>query len=666
MVCAGGLCALGPDGSDLWLSRLAFVFASTLSAGGVASLYLLAALGIGGLAGPWLREARYPWLLRLALGLALLLTVSHALAALGPLTNPWVARGVLALGLALLLAQLLGSDRRLSSLAGSFSPWALLAIPALALLCVASSSLPGWLWASEAHGYDVLEYHLQLPAEWLRLGRLQGLEHNVYSFLPNFMEAAFLHLASAMGSVHAADGLALLSAQFLHAGIALVAIALLARAAASWLRAFSVQTDDARDRTPLLWGLLAIPWVLVVGSMAYNEMTAVLLLAGATLALSDTNLSPRARCLLPAFLLGAACGAKLTAVFLGAAPLALVACFLLPWRSMLRLALPSAGLFLTPLLPWVARNLVDAGQPVFPFLTGLLGTAHWSAEQAQRWNGGHHFAGSVTDRLTALWERGVAHPQWSLFFLLIVLAALLALSGRSTRRAALAALLLLGVQLLAWALFTHIQARFLLPTLLPAALLVGLALARLPRPAAAGPRRLLTAALCLPALFFTAHSYALFAGQRQDDPAAMLDPMAHAWRVGTMHARNPVLDVDAEASPEYFVNYALPDEALVYCVGGATPLYFTRPVLYHTTWDDSPLGLLVREHGDDHAAIAAGLRARGITHLLIDASELHRLQQDGWYDPLVTPDFVRDFALAQSRLVHTWGHLTLVELHAPV
>ena len=81
--------------------------------------------------------------------------------------------------------------------------WAAWGVPALALLLVAASSPPGWLWDSEGRGYDALEYHLQLPQEWLRMGRLAPLEHNVYSFLPGYIEAAFYHLAVATGATAA-------------------------------------------------------------------------------------------------------------------------------------------------------------------------------------------------------------------------------------------------------------------------------------------------------------------------------------------------------------------------------------------------------------------------------------------------------------------------------
>ena len=33
-------------------------------------------------------------------------------------------------------------------------------------------------------GYDVVEYHLQVPREWLELGRITPLHHNVFSFFP--------------------------------------------------------------------------------------------------------------------------------------------------------------------------------------------------------------------------------------------------------------------------------------------------------------------------------------------------------------------------------------------------------------------------------------------------------------------------------------------------
>jgi hypothetical protein len=51
----------------------------------------------------------------------------------------------------------------------------LAAAPALAVLLLAACCPPGTLWRSEALGFDVLSYHLQLPREWLAGGRLAPL-----------------------------------------------------------------------------------------------------------------------------------------------------------------------------------------------------------------------------------------------------------------------------------------------------------------------------------------------------------------------------------------------------------------------------------------------------------------------------------------------------------
>ncbi len=636
LLSAAVLCAHGEGGRDVWPYRLAFVVEATLTAGGLAGTYLLAALGFGRLLRRSLRGAAHPWLLQFALGCALLLSLSHVLAALGPLTNAWVARGILAVGVILLLDQLRASDLRLHTLSAAASPWLLLAVPASALLLTSASSLPGWLWASEAHGYDVLEYHLQLPAEWLREGRLAGLEHNVYSFLPNFMEAAYLHLASTAGSTHAGDGLAVRAAQFLHAEMALIAVVLLARLSGVWLRGLRQGATNEPHASgtwpsvgPLAAALLAVPWVIIVGSMAYNEMALVLLFAAATLAIAERNLSSRARCVLPALLLGAACGCKLTALFLAALPLALAALFFLPLRSLLRNLPPALAVFILPLLPYFARNLHDTGNPIFPFAPSLLGTGHWTSEQAQRWQQGHHFEGSLAEWFAAVWERGIGHSQWSFFFALVLLAALMSLWKRRTRFAALLALGMLIMQLVAWSLLTHVQARFLLPSLVPAALLTGLALVALPQTTCRATQRLYAAAACLPALLLTLHAATIYAQQRGGEPAEMLNPAAYDFVTGEAYRQDPALLRERGPSPQYYVNIALSADSLVYLVGGATPLYYSRPVLYHTTWDASPLGLLRREHGEDFAVIARGLRKRGVTHLLIDLGELSRLQRDG-------------------------------------
>src|SRR5205809_404472 len=77
---------------------------------------------------------------------------------------------------------------------------------------------PGLLWGDEPNGYDVLEYHLQVPREWYELGRIVPLQHNVFSFLPFNVEMHYLLAMHLRGGPWAAMYLA----QLMH--VAFIAI----------------------------------------------------------------------------------------------------------------------------------------------------------------------------------------------------------------------------------------------------------------------------------------------------------------------------------------------------------------------------------------------------------------------------------------------------------
>ena len=66
----------------------------------------------------------------------------------------------------------------------------------LGAILVAGSLLPPW-------EFDVLEYHLQVPKEWLRSGRIAFLPHNVYGNMPLGAE---MHALLAMVSIGGDDG----------------------------------------------------------------------------------------------------------------------------------------------------------------------------------------------------------------------------------------------------------------------------------------------------------------------------------------------------------------------------------------------------------------------------------------------------------------------------
>jgi hypothetical protein len=94
---------------------------------------------------------------------------------------------------------------------------------------------------------------------------------------------------------------------------------------------------------------------------------------------------------------------------------------------------------------------------------------------------------------------------------------------------------------------------------------------------------------------------------------------------------------------------------LIYLLGDSAPFYFPGPLMYHTTWDHSPLGDAVRRHEgpaqEQARAWTQELRDRGISVVIINTSELARLSATGWYDPAVTPNLVRDWIRADRLAV---------------
>ncbi len=698
-----------------------------------ALAYILAAIGIGRLGARLYIGARNPLAIQAALGLGLMLTLSHAIGWAGVLwglSGRLVAIAPLVAGIALLVHQAAsaanaaerggppgeGSLSR-STLArwlargSGVDPLVLIVAPGVALLLVAACQPPGWLWATEFGGYDALSYHLQLPQEWFEAGRITPLRHNVYSYLPGYVEAAFLHMAVATGAppfpdpgaigagLLAFDGQGAVSAQVLHAFTAILAAAIsgtLARGLVAGRAETAAPADSERGRLAFVAAsglVLLTPWTVVVGSLAYNEMAALAMFAGAMVAALDRSIPAGRRGALAGLLVACACSAKPTAVLFAGPPVAVALFGSLPAREWARAAIPGALVALAALLPWMVRNWLAGGNPVFPFATGIFGTAHWTVEQASRYAAAHGFDGTLADRLALLIleeplkpgepalastrHRGALHPQYFAFFPLVLAAALSCLRRAGSPPLRPAGLLLVGLlaQVAAWLFATHLQARFLLPLLVPGAALIGIRLAaiaewRVPIGAVRA-----VAAVALAAQL--AASLVIFSREQQGAPNGSLTA-GPGYFSGSLFAVG-MRGTDVEdrqramqnAPITAYVNLLLGETPAfqfqgtvpgsVYLLGDSTPFYYSVPVLYHTTYDASPLGEAIRNNPLDPEAWTRELRARGVSYVLYAPTEVARLRASGWYDPLVTHDAIDAWLSTYSMRVHDWpGELRIL------
>jgi hypothetical protein len=668
--------------------------------GSVALLWLAMALGFGRLVSPWLGVDQRPLAERRAIEAAVGVAVALALVSL--VATVGGGRSVLLLGGGVaawvLVAAGIGClflrrDGRAFLPLGRGNLLAVLAGPPIGLLLLAAASEPGWLWRSEFGGYDALSYHLQLPLEWLALGRIVPLEHNVYAALPSFVEAAFLHVMILAGGPD--EGA--LAAQFLAAFLSILTalvVATLARRllpdVGRWLGLRIVGTVAA-----VL--LLALPWFLVVGSLAYNDGIVLLFLAAGWLVLarrSESAFDVRSGFLLGS-LAGAACGAKLTAAGFVALPLALAATAVLlhaPGRS-LRTRLASVALVggtaslvaLLILAPWLVRNAIATGSPVFPFATSVFGTGWWTEAQSVRFALGHAAepSMSVVGRLWTQWfalgfgaePSGHAPapwtPQWSLLPWLGLAGALVLLGApgvagggrRRLRAAAATVLLVLAVQIVFWGSATHLQSRFLLPTAVP--LVVGacglLVLARLIAPQRSVPALamgVLAAAAVLPIALFAREGRIVL-----PDPAtgAPVEHHAPALAIGgrgafdgsdTRRAMRAATDdaararIVATATPAFTLNHEIPADAVVLLVGDAAPFWYRRPqgtLRYATVWDRGPLHEVAARLPERPDAWAGELRNAGVRYVLLNEPMLRNWFAKGWLDPALDPDRLAAF-----------------------
>ncbi|MBL8761563.1 MAG: hypothetical protein JNL50_09700 [Phycisphaerae bacterium] len=653
---------------------------------------LAGACGYGVLARPILRGTARE--VEPIFGLSIFLTASHALGWLGlsaGSSRQLVVLALVGVGLCVFVADRVREWKRTGwvdePVPGEvrLPRWVSLTLNASfviasAVLVVAALSPPGWLWSSEFGGYDALSYHLQLPQEWLRLGKLGPLDHNVYSFLPSSVESVYLLIAALTGAP-AAPG-AGSHAFGLAAGIAQGAIAcqLLHAGMAIWsARALTALAKRIAPAGSALAGplLISIPWVVVVGSLAYNEMPLLLLLIGAISCAADNADGSLKRAAICAWLVGIAVSVKPTAIMLAAPGAGITLLVFTPWKRWPAVLLVGAVVGAVSLLPWMARNFHAAGNPVFPALADYFTSGPWTQEQLERFARAHRFSGSLSDRLAltilpdatdpaGARHRGLLHPQWAVLFpgAMVALGVLLAtLRGASAnvKRWAVVLVLALASQLIAWLFFTHIQARFLLP-IAPVAVLAIVVLAdSLSR----GPERGrgLRVVVWLATLLSLGHagwSAYLFTRERAGHPNTALVIGAGAFTGESLRGQLPNLpqaqrdEVLNQVPPEAFINLTLPHDARVWLLGDATPFYLGCDVTYNTTYDLSLLTAAVDRYGDNPTGWARFLKAQKIEYVLVNFGELDRLVRSGFAEASVTPENANKLVVSWGSIVRAW------------
>jgi len=523
----------------------------------------------------------------------------------------------------------------------------------------------------------VTSYHLQLPREWITLGRMAGLEHNVYSFLPSLIESGYMLIGLLSGSV--LDGI--YTCQLFH-----VTLALLAAAAIGKTVAGRAGVGAGIGAAALF---LAVPWVTITRSMAYNEMGVLAFGAAAVMIAFGEAGAKRRSAVAVGLLVGAATLSKLTAGVMIAVPVGLILLWGLnrrdpsvkgkiKWLNPQTAAVAAMAGVLT-LTPYFVRNYTWAGNPVFPFAAELLGMGHWDETLVHRWDTAHGLSPKHEGKPDALGRQWLFNTGYGAvgghrtprevqnvarfdreggvptLWIAVTVGGVLLVICRETRRVAGALVLMLGVQVLFWMFATHMQSRFLLPTVLPACLIAGLGYGRLramTKQQAPTVAPLVGSAMVV-TLALVSLTTLLSQTRTIPDPGTGRPLQTPLWM-----AVNAPIPTDPDDPATHPINRLPKDSKTLLVADNSGLLYLRRPFLYATAFDADPLGVMIREAGGaggDPARVNDALRKAGITHVWVHWSELARLHNTYGHDRDVTEQTLSRLIASGWKPVETVG-----------
>lgn len=421
--------------------------------------------------------------------------------------------------------------------------------------------------------YDELHYHLVQPKETFLAGRYVDLEWNVYTKFPQNVESLYLYgmivTRSTLDGVVVGRALSCAFVAFLAMGL----YGLVAPLATRTLGALAAALP------------LVMPGTASLVLLTYVEP--------AQACLSFLALAASRHALVAGVFAGLAAGTKYPAIVLCVLPLACV--YLRKPKS---LALYACGALLA-FAPWGVRGIIEHRNPVFPL--GGFGT-NWSGAQAEKFAEAHRGKSNAAQTFDELYDgmsRQMLLSPILAFLPLLGFAAWRGATPEARRVIALAGGLSL-VYLLIWIFATHRISRFLFPVQpwLAAAGIVPLAAMKIPIRRVAEIAG--AAVIVFELVLVVAIGYARVTQRAQFKDAEFREEIA------------------ADLEAEFEVNKVA---GKVLLVGEARTFYLEVPyeaasVFNVKSWDFEP----------------ASLRARGITHVLVNWRQVKRLDRDYAYD----------------------------------
>lgn len=536
----------------------------------------------------------------------------------------------------------------------------LLAVPFTILALSAAANAPGIIWSEEGFGYDVLEYHLQIPKDYVQAGHIVYLPQNVYANFPANVEMLYLLAMIVLRDVYDIGT----TANMMHLLLGALAVFAAWTAGKEWSRLAGMIAAMAVATSGWLSYLSGLAYV--ENGMLFFGMTATAVLCrtmrrgrgegspghrpvdARSPRASGPNAERRRGLVVAGLLAGLAGGCKYVALPLIGGPLLLLT--VVQPRCRWRGRIGDAGTFAFSMLlavsPWLTKNQWMTGNPVFPLLNAYFDAAPrgWGPHETQQWDQAHAPTpdeDSLQERLRALWTRVVA-DKYQRFGPAIFLLALGGLIGRRREWIDWLLLIMLGTQVAIWLFATHLFARFAVVLLIPLGLLCGRAVC--------GSSSRLRQSLCLAVLGAGAAWNLAFAWQlhRAESPAGAPASLIYEGNVPAFAYLG-------------YVNQKLPSDAKILLVGEARAFYFQRDVDYCVAFNRNPFFVAARA-AKSPADLLRWLRARGYTHVLVNWSEIDRIASTYGFSPPMTRDQLTDIFARLStvglRRIRSFPHPT--------
>lgn len=419
----------------------------------------------------------------------------------------------------------------------------------------------------------------------------------------------------------------------------------------------------------LVWLIAgSVPALIHTGCLAYVEGGLLLyaVLAGglAKICLREAELDTRTGIVLG--VLGGLAGAtKYTGLALVAAPLVLVVPLLsklkLARRMQLVLLVGSAAFVAAS--PWLARNTLFTGNPVFPFAYELFGGEAWSPAQDEQWDTGHQLPAEhrpFVARMQLAYQELVGSGMFGFGLVLLALTGAIARPDRAT-------LMLAGwgvIMVCFWMTLTHMPWRFLTPLVAPLALLLG------------------------QLLDWRGSGHSLYDNHGRHEaplwlrsPVVVVAVIAALWQLD--HTRSMLINAEKDTQRRFQslefdlastvgatdlfrvnhpVNQLTPESSVIWQVGDAAVLYVERTQHYFVTFNRDPWLEFAAEHSASESLDF--LRSRNVTHVVFSWPEIERLRNTYGFSPLVTRAWLSDLiAAGLNRVDAEDGSPALLEIY---